>query len=191
MPRNDVTEYLVHWTKGASYDEAFEILRSIVFEQRLLGGNGDIKGGFLCVCFTEAPIDQFHRVLSRYKPFGICVSKEWAFSQGGRPAIYQPNADYQLLPDELKWRHMRYELGGESPVDFCWEREWRIKTEELHLPPEEVVVILPSSDWAHMLEIEHHNKEEDRIYMEEITYGDWAAYQSPEPFHYGYSIMNV
>ena len=191
MPRDDISKYLVHWTKGASYEEAFNVLRSIVFEQRLLGSNGDIKGGFLCVCFTEAPEDKFHQVLNRYKPFGIRVSKEWAFLHGGRPVIYQPNEEYQLLPDQLKWRHMKYELGGESPVDFCWEREWRIQTEELYLPPEEVVIILPSSEWADILEGEHRSNEEERIFMEEVTYGEWAAYQSPEPFHYSYSTINV
>jgi hypothetical protein len=30
MPRDDMTKYLVHWTKGADYGEAFETLCQIV-----------------------------------------------------------------------------------------------------------------------------------------------------------------
>ena len=38
--------------------------------------------------------------------------------------IYQPEADFDLLPQELRWRHVRFELTGEQVVDFTWEREW-------------------------------------------------------------------
>ncbi|GAG63688.1 unnamed protein product, partial [marine sediment metagenome] len=32
--------------------------------------------------------------------------------------------EYDILPEELKYRHVRYEL--ESDIDFTWEREWRL-----------------------------------------------------------------
>jgi hypothetical protein len=75
MTRDDISKYLIHWTKGDSYEEAFEILRSIVFEMRIIGSGKYIKGSYYCVCFTEAPVEKFHQVIGKYKPFGIRVSK--------------------------------------------------------------------------------------------------------------------
>jgi hypothetical protein len=99
MPRADLSNHLVHWIKGQSDQDAFEVLCRIVSEGRLLGGDGHIKGEFNCVCFTEAPQNTFHNIVGKYRPFGVQVSKRWLFSQGGRPVIYQPSTDYDLLPE--------------------------------------------------------------------------------------------
>jgi len=83
------------------------------------------------VCFTEAPENVFHQVLGRYKPFGIQVPKSWLFEKGGRPVIYQAAGEYELLDEKIRWRHVRYEPHTTAPIDFSWEREWRIQAEEL------------------------------------------------------------
>jgi len=191
MARDDISKNLVHWTKGLTYDDAFSILRQIVFEGRLLGGTGFIRDGSRCVCFTEAPEAQFHRVLGRYKPFGIRVSKAWLFAQGGRPVIYQSHEEYELLQPEVRWRHVRYEPNQTPPIDFSWEREWRIQTPELAISPEHVVIILPGEKWAKALEQQHLHNEHMRIHMESIAYGDWAELQTPKPFQYRYSVIEV
>ncbi|QXC29313.1 MULTISPECIES: hypothetical protein [Aeromonas] len=190
MPRDDISKFLVHWTKGETYEEAFDTLRSIVFEQKLLGGNGHIKGGHTCICFTEAPQDKFHAIAGKYKPFGVRVSKKWLFQQGGRPVIYQSEQEYYSLPAGHAWRHVRYEPDRVPPVDFSWEREWRIQSSELALPPEEVFLILPDEHWVRVLEMEHDHHEYGQIYMEVTAYGEWAQ-RPPEPFHYQYSIIHV
>ncbi len=191
MPRADLSNYLIHWIKGESHEEAFAVQRSIVREQRLLGGDGFIKGGYRCVCFTEAPDSTFHEVVGKYRPFGIQVSKHWAFSVGGRPVIYQPDREYELLPESHRWRHVRYEPDTEPPTDFTWEREWRIRADELQLPPGEARIIVPHVSWAQALEHEHDVSEQHRIQMEAMYYGDEYLMQSPAPFQYGYSIINV
>lgn len=192
MPRADLSNDIVHWIKGASDDEAFETVRRIVREHRLLGGNGHIRGGYRCVCFTEAPQGSFHQVIGRYRPFGIRLPKRWLYARGGRPVIYQSDAEYDQLPESHKWRHVRYEPGATPPIDFSWEREWRIKTEELPLPPGEANIIVPRESWAHELIAEHQAAEEERIEFEAVAYGDeWPQYQDPEPFRYAYSVVNV
>jgi len=122
MPRNDLSKDLIHWIKGETFDAAFNVLRAIVREQRLAGGAGNIKGGYTCVCFTGAPKDEFHRIAGKYKPFGIQVRKDWEFALGARPAIYQTEEEFELLPDTHKWRHVRYEPNSEPSIDFTWER---------------------------------------------------------------------
>ncbi len=191
MPRADLSKDLIHWIRAEGNDDAFEVLRSIVREQRLMGGDGHIRGGYRCVCFTEAPDSTFHQVIGRYRPFGIEVSKQWAYSEGGRPVIYQPEEEYEQLPESHRWRHVRYELDAEPPIDFSWEREWRIQTDELGLPPGEARIILPHEDWAEALEGEHFAEEEHRIDMFASVYGEEYRMLSLDPFVYSISIIDV
>lgn len=191
MPRADLSNDLIHWIKGDTDDEAFGILRRIVSENRLLGGNGHIKGEYTCVCFTEAPENTFHNVIGRYRPFGIQVSKKWAYSQGGRPVIYQEDSEYYQLPESHRWRHVRYEPNNTHPIDFTWEREWRVQTNELVLPNTEASIIIPNNSYASILEQDHYDNEGTRIQMEALAYGDERLLQFPEPFLYSYSVINV
>jgi hypothetical protein len=139
--RPDISEKLIHFTRGATTDNAFNRLRRIIEERRVLGGNRMIKGGFRCVCFTEATLPSLEKDVvnaehfTRHSSFGIMFNKSWVFSQGGRPVIYQPEEEYQLLPEALKWRHVRFEPLSSIPIDFSWEREWRVHCEELSFGP--------------------------------------------------------
>src|SRR4030095_5613528 len=94
--REDVSNYLVHFIKGDSYEETVGTLSSVVLGSQLLGGNGVIKGSSRCVCFSEAPIKSLGQMLMKpsihgvkYKPFGVILTKKWLFEQGGRPVIYE------------------------------------------------------------------------------------------------------
>ncbi len=167
VARRDIASVAIHWTKTrpaiASVSrraqperDAATILEDIVRESRLLGGNGFIKGGHICVCFTEAPLAEMVAVFAaaalareenalRYEPFGVGVSKDWLFQSGGRPVIYQSDAEYDLLPAAFRWRHCRYEP---PDVDFTWEREWRISVDRLNLDSRQTWIFVPTSEMA-------------------------------------------
>lgn len=157
--RPDLSTKLVHLVKGDTMDMAFETLLNILNERQLKGGNGNIKGGHNCVCFTETPLPQLALSLSnrrsnkfKYRALGILVDKAWAFGKGARPAIYQPDNDYNLLHETIKYRHVRYEPHNiTDPVDFTWEREWRLKANNLSFSEAEVAVIVPKRRWADAL----------------------------------------
>lgn len=192
MPRADLSTDLVHWIKADSDEEAFETLKRIVSERALIGGDGHIRGGYHCVCFTEAPESMFHQTGdNRYRPFGIRVSKKWLFSLGGRPVIYQPDAEFNLLCESQKWRHVRYEPDLEDPIDFSWEREWRIQKQELELPSGEARIIVPDSAWIDVLEDEHYQDEVSRIYYESLAYGEAWLFNQPDEFYYAASVIAV
>ena len=55
MQRDDLSNKLIHFTKGTD-QEAADIFLKIINESRLLGGKGFIKGGYSCICFTESPV---------------------------------------------------------------------------------------------------------------------------------------
>lgn len=157
MIRDDLSHLLIHLTKGVSPDQSLALeesmahFESIVSEQQLRGGTGYIRGGFKCVCFTEAPISKLSHILAttsvggfKYAPYGVMVDKTWLYEKGGRPVIYGPGSEYDELPDLLKYRHVRFELSPKYKVDYSWEREWRIQTESLPISPSDVTLVVPN-----------------------------------------------
>jgi hypothetical protein len=157
--RHDISDKLVHLTKGTGEDakqhrtEAFKTLYKILKDGALIGGTGYIKGKQKCVCFSEAPISALSQILSskdsgvfKYQPYGVLVSKDWIYAQGGRPAIYGPDADYVKLPSDMQYRHVRFELACSIPIDHTWEREWRVRTDKLTITPADVTVVVPTRD---------------------------------------------
>lgn len=120
--RPDISPNVMHLIRGDTADDAFGVLRTIVKDKRLRCGTGFIRGSYCCVCFTEAPINQLRDVLLRSKqlrglqPSGVMIGKGYLFDLGGRPAIYQPDSEYELLPQSFRYRHVRYEPSGDSPI---------------------------------------------------------------------------
>jgi hypothetical protein len=83
--RIDISDKLIHFTRGNSASDAFATLRAIIAERRLIAGNRMIRGGYRCVCFTEAPLiafkDAFVRGVpsTRYSQFGVMFKKSWVY----------------------------------------------------------------------------------------------------------------
>ena len=153
MIRDDLSEKLVHLTRGETDQAAADAFVSIL---KLLGGTCDIRGDYRCVCFHETPISKLATILAicgphgmRYKPFGIMIDKGWLFERGGRPVIYQPNSEFELLHESQRFRHVRYEPN--DGVDHSWEREWRICTDALRLEPNEATLVVPNRAWEKWL----------------------------------------
>jgi hypothetical protein len=91
--------------------------------------------------------------------------KKWLYTLGGRPVIYGHSSEYDSLPDSFKWRHMRYEPNSEPPIDFTWEREWRINTDILHFDPSIAAIVVADEFWANRLIAEHESEQESNIYQ--------------------------
>jgi hypothetical protein len=156
MIRGDLSNRLIHLTRSDSAQEAKERFSAILRGGRLLGSTRDIRGGAKCICFSEAPLANIVQSLGdsarngfRYAPFGVMVSKQWLFSKGGRPVIYQSEEEFSHLPESLQFRHVRYEPGS---VDYTFEREWRVRTDSLKLDPSETTVVVPTRGWEQRLQ---------------------------------------
>ncbi len=192
MPRPDISDKLIHFTKGDSVEEAFQNLQNIVAQRCLRGSSNFIRGGYTCVCFSEAPLEALGDGLvnpdyySKYSPFGIMIRKEWLFEQGGRPVIYQTNEEFENLPDSYKWRHVQYDPLSDPPIDFTWEREWRIQCEELFIDPDVASIVVPDEDWAGRI-IQQHEIEQGSIEWENtyiFGYPEAVAAGYYEPFQW-------
>lgn len=149
---------------------AFGVLEKILYEGKLIGTSGWTYGE-ACICFTEAPIQEFNSIFAlveiassenerpRYEPYGIAVSKSFLFERGGRSVIYDHPSAFDELPSSQKYRFVPYD--PQQGIDFTWEREWRIKADALILDPKETLVVVPTSEEAFKLVYEYSNMEAD------------------------------
>ena len=131
---------------------------SKILHEGLLRGSGRWSGGRDCVCFSEAPIQELNALFSliafasseaehpRYEPYGIAVSKQWLFAQGGRPVIYDHPDSEAELSETYRYRFVPYDPSVGR--DFTWEREWRIETKVLALDPRHTLVVVPTANEA-------------------------------------------
>jgi hypothetical protein len=183
--RADISDKLVHFTNGENQEEAYDRLASIVSDMRISGSSNLIRGSYICVCFTEAPLVSMRNGLvnphayTRYSPFGIMFQKRWIFKRGGRPVIYQPDAEYDLLPEEMRWRHVRYEPDN---IDFTWEREWRMKCDYLDFDPSKAVIVVPNDNWAQRMIDEHETEQDYRVQEYSLIFDEDIARSYREGF---------
>lgn len=188
MTREDLSHYLIHWVSGSTLQDAFNTLLSIISHKKIYGSNNKVKGSYCCVCFTETPKEIFKFVTTRYLPYGIRISKRYAFKMGARPVIYQKNSEYYDLPENLRWRHVRYEPDHETPIDFTWEREWRILANEFALDAFEIDIIVPNRQAAIELEQQFSDVEYQHYQLECMSYGQLLVCEL-EPLIYSIKLL--
>jgi len=185
MSRIDISNYLIHFTKGDSPESAFQRLRKIIGDKRLIGSGETIKGRYPCVCFSEAPLVALTnglinpRSYSKYSPFGILIQKQWLFEQGGRPVIYETDDEFAMLTDLNCWRHMRYEP---PTIDFTWEREWRICCDQLEFDIGTASIVVPDDEWAKRLVDEHTFEQDHRVMEYSVIFNPMHAEMYREHF---------
>ncbi|HEV2171013.1 MAG TPA: hypothetical protein VGR40_08700 [Candidatus Binatus sp.] len=131
---------LTHFTRASTTTSALDNLAAILKDGVIRGGRRMIRGTRPAVCMFDVPIAELRTILDRrnrrrYEPFGIAVDKRYAFSMGARPVIYLPwrEAEKILAPEE-SWRVVSIEFDKEPPVDWSYEREWRLAGDLLFEP---------------------------------------------------------
>ncbi len=135
-PRPDQSQYLVHFTKGAS---AFDNIASILNDKFIRAGKLPWTN-LPAVCFTECPWPSLIKHAESYSPYGLGFTKPHIFAAGGGPAYYvradhfkkQQWDSHVLALATPFWPDYRPEalrgaqhLGGKT-IDYSHEREWRV-----------------------------------------------------------------
>lgn len=168
--RPDVAPNLMHLLRGDSRNDAFDLLRTVIADRCLSGSERAVRDRSRCVSFAEAPIKQLRDVFrwsatrdARLQPFGVLLGKDYLFALGGRPVIYQSDDEYEQLPESLRYRHVRYDPLTVPPIDYTWEREWRLRADVLQLEPERCCIVVASEEDRTRLFIEHAEREELRL----------------------------
>lgn len=157
--RNDMTQWLIHFTRPNPPRLSLDVLKQILtegvlrptFAQR--NKVSTIYGPNSAVCFTEQPIGSMMQyILAREEPsfisgYGIIISKSDLYAAGGLPVIYgldyvkliEKKDDEQntiriidptiLSPDE-QYRYVTFD--PYRGIDWTHEREWRWSSKSLH-----------------------------------------------------------
>lgn len=165
--RPDLSPYLIHLTKNTEAKDkysAFDNLTNILQTGEVWGSEkrtGFIKGPHPAACFMDIPFSSLKYVLNarncdledpRYEPFGIVVTKKYAYAHGCRPVLYMSNQELVELriPETEKWRVVRFEGVDSRSVNWAHEREWRCKG-DFTLPQHPIAAIVEDSDYAEKL----------------------------------------
>lgn len=144
LERPDLSPFLVHLTKNTKIENgcsAFDNLVNILRKGVVRGSDttkGFIKGPHGAACFMDIPFFSLKYVLNakntdrsrpRYEPYGIVVSKAYAYDRGCRPVLYLSNEEVSALkvPRGELWRVVRFEGADGYAVNWVHEREWRSK----------------------------------------------------------------
>ncbi len=160
LVRRDISNLLFHFTRAQDSETTADIVLRKILREGVLNGFGKWTKGIPCVCFTEAPIQEFASIFAlseiaaskkqrpRYEPYGIAVTKEWLFNQGGRPVIYEHESDMSSFDGSQKQQYRLVPYDPRSGKDFTWEREWRVSTSALKIDPEHAFIIVPTAKEA-------------------------------------------
>ena len=147
---------LAHFTRASGKTSALDNLLWILEDGRIHGSTRMLARGFPGVCLFDAPPHELGHLLTprnrrRYEPFGVAVDKRYAFSLGARPVIYMPSAEAAAILDEDEmWRVVSIDMTRNPPVDWTFEREWRLLG-DLPLKPELSVALV--AGWRDVDEI--------------------------------------
>jgi hypothetical protein len=123
---------LAHFTRASGKSSALDNLVRILSANAVSGATRMLLGGRRGVCLFDAPFSELRHLLirrnrRRYEPFGIAVDKRYAFSMGARPVIYMPSKEaLAILKSDQLWRVVSIDLNRTPPVDWTFEREWRV-----------------------------------------------------------------
>jgi hypothetical protein len=138
---------LTHFTRASRAGDALDNLAAILRDGIVRGSSRMIAGKQPTVCLFDAPLAEMSQLLSRlnrrrYQPFGVALEKRYAFAMGARPVVYLPLAEARrILPDAELWRVVAIDLRRDPPIDWTFEREWRVPG-ELRLPGHGAVALV-------------------------------------------------
>jgi hypothetical protein len=147
---DDMSNYVVHFTKGDRATNGYETMMSIYGSCELKAGGrfgigkdkAPAKTRQEAVCFSEIPPGQWQRLAERREAkYGIAFTKRFICSRGGGPIwyVWKGTPHWQTLQDmmtsaardadALIWKlaPMIDAPGdyGQTQYYFDWEREWR------------------------------------------------------------------
>jgi hypothetical protein len=138
---------LTHFTRRSADGNAMDNLVAILRSGIIRGSSRMVRTRREVVCLFDAALSELNRLLARnnrrrYEPFGVALDKRYAFAMGARPVIYLPWPEAcEMLDEQELWRVVAIDPGHTPPLDWTFEREWRI-AEQLKLPGEGAVALV-------------------------------------------------
>jgi len=158
----DMSPYVVHFTKVAANQTAYEMQLSILGKRRIearskFGIGRKFEPCPKAVCLSETPLHLLSRLAEKRGSYGLGFRKEFIVEKDGGPVFYAykgtpcHSALAKLLelaqhsPNDPLWRVAPFlEQPGQygvAPYFFEWEREWRLPR-DLHFATADVAFLI-------------------------------------------------
>jgi hypothetical protein len=140
---------LTHFSRATGVKSAIDNLEAILRDGMIRGASRLIRGKRPVVCLFDATTHELGGLLvrsnrRRYEPFGLAIDKRYAFAMGARPVLYMPWREARMiLAEEEWWRVAAIDLERKPPIDWSFEREWRVAG-DLPLPERGAVALVES-----------------------------------------------
>jgi hypothetical protein len=165
-----MSEYAVHFTKGAVADSAYDVMLKILWEGRILPGGpwgtarslAELGDSQKSACFSEIPLDLLSRLIERRSLYGIGLHQRVLVERGGARVWYldkdSPAAvSFQAIvrdamtggidPVDAVWRLTPFVDNpgkyAEGAYRFEWEREWRVPGGITFTPDDVAFLFIP------------------------------------------------
>jgi Putative abortive phage resistance protein AbiGi, antitoxin len=142
----DMSDYVVHFTKASENRTAYENSLSILGQRKLearnrFGVGREFQSSPECVCLSEIPLHHLGRLAIKRGSYGIGFKKEFVVQRDGGPILYAYKgtehakamkklvAEHQSDPTHSIWRVAPFvDVPGVYNSEYCfeWEREWRL-----------------------------------------------------------------
>lgn len=143
---DDMSDYVVHFTKASSNRTPYENSLSILAQRKLEAQNSfgvgrEFQSSPKCICLSEIPLHNIGRLADKRGSYGIGFKKEFVVQRDGGPILYaykgtEHAKGMKKLVTEQKsdpthpiWRVAPFvDVPGvyKSEYFFEWEREWRL-----------------------------------------------------------------
>lgn len=168
----DMSDYLVHFSKGDLNETPYEVMLGILFAGQLKAMNtfgfakGYLKGNQKkSVCLSETPLHLIQRISERRGPYGIGFTKSFISARNGNPIIYvnddsplfksfkilldkalkSPNDESSKAFSEIAPFVDQVITKSKNRYAFQWEREWRVCS-DIEFEPEDVAFLIIPED---------------------------------------------
>jgi len=165
---NDMSNYVIHFTRGGEGENAYKTMMSIYSSCVLrpkhqfgIGKNkAPVKTQQEAVCFSEIPAGQWQRLVKRRETkYGLAFTKEFIIKHGGGPIwyVWKDTPHWQLLQNIMAssiddadapiWGVTAMidapgQYGGRKYF-FDWEREWRYIGAMSFTPADVAFLLIP------------------------------------------------
>ncbi|MBR0684456.1 hypothetical protein JQ594_00890 [Bradyrhizobium manausense] len=162
---DDMSPFVVHFTKKSLNKSAYDNSLSILHQRRLearerFGIGKNFSESPKTVCFSEVPLHQLKRLADKRGPYGIVFWKEFIVERDGGPIMYayQGTTHAEVLRSLVKkakgdqsdpiWQVAPFVdqpgVYNTSSYFFEWEREWRHIGDLTFKPDDAAFLIIPA-----------------------------------------------
>jgi len=163
----DMSDHVVHFTRGVGDDDPYTTIMSILSHGRIEARNAfgcatnvhGLGGTQVCACFSEIPLDMLDRLVDRRESrYGVGFRQPTLIAKGAARVWYlDPDTPSRAAFHGMVTKAMTGGVDQADPIwrltpfvdylapnyRFEWEREWRVRGDLIFTPDDVAFLFVP------------------------------------------------